>query len=137
MYTLYIHQTFWKPNAGQLIAECFHLLQMWMLCADDGSPRLQELWSLLEFMMPDVFDTSGVDLEQFLGTRNGTTGVVTQDKDLMTRIKGILGPFVLRRLKTDVMRQLVCKIQEVFISQCLLPICFCESSSRSDPQRSV
>lgn len=73
----------------------------------------QELWSLLEFMMPDVFDTNGVDLDQYLGTRNGTSGVVVQDANLMTRIKGILGPFVLRRMKTDVMRQLVSKIQEV------------------------
>ena len=63
--------------------------------------------------MPDVFNTYGVDLDQFLGTRNGTSGVVVQDRNLMTRIKGILGPFVLRRLKTDVMRQLVCKIQKV------------------------
>lgn len=63
--------------------------------------------------MPDVFDTNGVDLDQYLGTRNGTSGVVVQDANLMTRIKGILGPFVLRRMKTDVMRQLVSKIQEV------------------------
>jgi SWI/SNF-related matrix-associated actin-dependent regulator 1 of chromatin subfamily A len=75
--------------------------------------ELQELWSLLEFMMPDVFDTNGVDLDQYLGTRNATSGVVVQDTNLMTRIKGILGPFVLRRMKTDVMRQLVSKIQEV------------------------
>jgi SWI/SNF-related matrix-associated actin-dependent regulator 1 of chromatin subfamily A len=64
-------------------------------------------------MMPDVFDTAGVDLDQFLGTRNDTTGVVVEDKDLITHIKGILGPFVLRRLKSDVMRQLVPKIQQV------------------------
>ncbi len=63
--------------------------------------------------MPDVFDTAGVDLDQFLGTRNDTTGVVVEDKDLITHIKGILGPFVLRRLKSDVMRQLVPKIQQV------------------------
>ena len=63
--------------------------------------------------MPDLFDTNGVDLDQYLGTRNGTSGVVVEDVNLMTRIKGILGPFVLRRMKTDVMRQLVSKIQEV------------------------
>lgn len=66
--------------------------------------------------MPDVFDTNGIDLDQYLGTRNATSGVVVQDTNLMTRIKGILGPFVLRRLKTDVMRQLVSKIQEVRFS---------------------
>ncbi|KAG0573239.1 hypothetical protein KC19_VG161000 [Ceratodon purpureus] len=74
---------------------------------------LQELWSLLEFMMPDIFDTSGVDLDQYLGTRNSTTGVLAQDKDLIHHIKAILGPFVLRRVKSDVMRQLVAKTHEV------------------------
>jgi hypothetical protein len=80
-------------------------------------------------MMPDVFDTAGVDLDQFLGTRNDTTGVVVEDKDLITHIKGILGPFVLRRLKSDVMRQLVPKIQQVLPHPLLLsgsdhPGCF-------------
>ncbi len=70
--------------------------------------------------MPDVFDTAGVDLDQFLGTRNDTTGVVVEDKDLITHIKGILGPFVLRRLKSDVMRQLVPKIQKVLSHPLLL-----------------
>lgn len=66
--------------------------------------------------MPDLFDTNGIDLDQYLGTRNATSGVVVQDTNLMNRIKGILGPFVLRRLKTDVMRQLVSKIQKVRLS---------------------
>jgi SWI/SNF-related matrix-associated actin-dependent regulator 1 of chromatin subfamily A len=87
--------------------------QRLMLTGTPLQNDLQELWSLLEFMMPDVFDTAGVDLDQFLGTRNDTTGVVVEDKDLITHIKGILGPFVLRRLKSDVMRQLVPKIQQV------------------------
>lgn len=61
--------------------------------------------------MPDIFDTSGVDLDQYLGTRNSASGV--QDKDLINRIKAILGPFVLRRVKSDVMKQLVAKTHEV------------------------
>lgn len=63
--------------------------------------------------MPDIFDTSGVDLDLYLGTRNSTTGVLAQDKDLINHIKAILGPFVLRRVKSDVMRQLVAKTHEV------------------------
>lgn len=74
---------------------------------------MQELWSLLEFMMPDIFDTSGVDLDQYLGTRNSTSGGMAQDKELITHIKAILGPFVLRRVKSDVMKQLVAKTHEV------------------------
>jgi SWI/SNF-related matrix-associated actin-dependent regulator 1 of chromatin subfamily A len=64
-------------------------------------------------MMPDIFDTSGVDLDQYLGTRNCTNGVLAQDKDLINHIKAILGPFVLRRVKSDVMKQLVAKTHEV------------------------
>jgi hypothetical protein len=73
-----------------------------------------ELWSLLEFMMTNVFNTCGVDLDQFLGTHNDTIRVV-EDKDLITHIKGIIGPFVLKCLKSDLMRQLVLKIQYLFL----------------------
>lgn len=64
----------------------------------------QELWSMLQFMMPDLFETGDVDLKKLFGV---------EDQDLITQIKSILGPFILRRLKSDVMRQLVPKIQRV------------------------
>lgn len=65
----------------------------------------QELWSLLEFMMPDLFATQEhVDLKKLLNA---------EDRDLVARMKSILGPFILRRLKSDVMQQLVPKIQRV------------------------
>lgn len=66
--------------------------------------QLQELWSLLEFMLPDLFETGDVDLKKFLNTEDG---------ELIARMKSILGPFILRRLKSDVMQQLVPKIQKV------------------------
>lgn len=65
---------------------------------------MQELWSLLEFMMPDIFSTGDVDLKKLLNA---------EDSNLISRIKSILGPFILRRLKSDVMQQLVPKIQNV------------------------
>lgn len=54
--------------------------------------------------MPDLFATEDVDLKKLL---NG------EDRDLIGRMKSILGPFILRRLKSDVMQQLVPKIQWV------------------------
>lgn len=54
--------------------------------------------------MPDLFATEDVDLKKLL---NG------EDRDLIGRMKSILGPFILRRLKSDVMQQLVPKIQRV------------------------
>ena len=63
---------------------------------------LQELWSLLEFTMPDLFATEDVDLKKLLNA---------EDRELIGRMKSILGPFILRRLKSNVMQQLVSKIQ--------------------------
>lgn len=54
--------------------------------------------------MPDLFETGDVDLKKLLNA---------EDKELIARIKSILGPFILRRLKSDVMKQLVPKIQKV------------------------
>lgn len=70
---------------------------------------MQELWSLLEFMLPDIFTTENVDLKKLLNA---------EDTELITRMKSILGPFILRRLKSDVMQQLVPKIQRVWIYLC-------------------
>lgn len=75
------------------------------LAADYDLLLLQELWSLLEFMMPDLFATEDVDLKKLLNA---------DDLDLIGRMKSILGPFILRRLKSDVMQQLVPKIQRVW-----------------------
>lgn len=57
--------------------------------------------------MPDLFATEDVDLKKLLSA---------EDKDLVNRMKSILGPFILRRLKSDVMQQLVPKTQKVCIT---------------------
>lgn len=56
--------------------------------------------------MPEIFETGDVDLKKLLNA---------EDKEMIARIKSILAPFVLRRLKSDVMQQLVPKIQRVTI----------------------
>nr|XP_019701689.1 protein CHROMATIN REMODELING 19 isoform X2 [Elaeis guineensis] len=78
--------------------------QRLMLTGTPLQNDLHELWSLLEFMMPDIFATGDVDLKKLLNAEDG---------DLISRIKSILGPFILRRLKSDVMQQLIPKIQHV------------------------
>lgn len=54
--------------------------------------------------MPDLFATEDVDLKKLLNA---------DDRELIGRMKSMLGPFILRRLKSDVMQQLVPKIQRV------------------------
>ncbi|GLT96791.1 hypothetical protein SLE2022_143900 [Rubroshorea leprosula] len=78
--------------------------QRLMLTGTPLQNDLHELWSLLEFMMPDLFATGDVDLKKLLNA---------EDSELIGRMKSILGPFILRRLKSDVMQQLVPKIQQV------------------------
>lgn len=78
--------------------------QRLMLTGTPLQNDLHELWSLLEFMLPDLFETGDVDLKKLLNSG---------DTDLISRMKSIMGPFILRRLKADVMGQLVPKVQKV------------------------
>ncbi|CAI5977340.1 unnamed protein product [Closterium sp. NIES-64] len=78
----------------------------------------RELWSLLEFLMPAIFTAHQCDIAEYLGKRDqpsqkGGGGGGPADEGLIGRMKAILGPFVLRRVKADVMKQLVAKVQKV------------------------
>ena len=110
---------------------------------------LQELWSLLEFLLPAVFSDAqeqqqqqrqshrSVSIADYLSAwdrrqhcNSSQGGKIGRDKDggeqdgnggveggaraeLIRRMKAILGPFVLRRVKADVMQQLAPKEQKV------------------------
>ncbi|KAJ2794422.1 putative ATPase, partial [Coemansia helicoidea] len=76
-----------------------------------GTPlqnSLAELWSLLNFLLPDIFD----DLDSFqawfdfddLSGRSGQSRVISQEttSSVVTKLHQILQPFLLRRLKVDV-----------------------------------
>ncbi|CAO1627411.1 unnamed protein product [Sympodiomycopsis kandeliae] len=76
-----------------------------------GTPlhnNLKELWSLLNFILPDIFD----DLETFekwfdfsdLSEEGGSNRLLNREdsKAVITQLHAILKPFLLRRLKTDV-----------------------------------
>lgn len=89
-----------------LMAVAQNAKQRLMLTGTPLQNDLEELWSLLEFMMPNIFETGDVDLKKVLSAS-------AEDTDLIARIKSILGPFILRRLKSDVMQQLVQKTQKV------------------------
>ncbi|KAI0232907.1 putative ATPase [Massospora cicadina] len=63
-----------------------------------GTPlhnNLGELWALLNFILPDVFD----DLTSFIGCRGMDD---EQRKSVIQQLHQILKPFLLRRLKVDV-----------------------------------
>jgi ATP-dependent DNA helicase len=76
-----------------------------------GTPlqnNLAELWSLLHFLMPSIFDKfesfeSWFDFSA-LKDKNGYEQILSEDKqkNLVTSLHAILKPFLLRRVKADV-----------------------------------
>ncbi|MCD7884076.1 MAG: SNF2 helicase associated domain-containing protein [Lachnospiraceae bacterium] len=76
-----------------------------------GTPienRLSELWSIFDFLMPGflyAYDTFKRELE--------TPIVKYQDEQAMKRLQKMTGPFILRRLKEDVLKDLPDKLEEV------------------------
>ena len=64
-----------------------------------GTPlqnNLHELWALLNFLLPDLFD----DSEDFDAWFDGTRGEMNEE--IVEQLHKLLQPFMLRRLKTDV-----------------------------------
>lgn len=97
-----------------------------------GTPlqnNLTELWSLLNFILPDVFD----DLELFeswfsftpdAGTdANNTNDMLsgTKKAEVVSKLHEILRPFLLRRLKTDVVEEMPSKT-EIFVYCPMVPL---------------
>lgn len=90
-----------------------------------GTPlqnNLAELWSLLHFLMPDIFDK----LESFeswfdfsaLKEEGGHTQILSEERkaSLVTSLHAILKPFLLRRVKADVEHSLPKKREYVLFA---------------------
>ncbi|ESO91647.1 hypothetical protein LOTGIDRAFT_122039, partial [Lottia gigantea] len=82
-----------------------------------GTPlqnSLMELWSLMHFLMPHVFQSHKEFKEWFA---NPMTGMVEGSQDynegLVKRLHKVLRPFLLRRLKDDVEKQMPKKYEHV------------------------
>ena len=76
-----------------------------------GTPienRLSELWSIFDYLMPGFlygYDVFRREME--------TPIAKNSDEDAMKRLQRMTGPFILRRLKKDVLKDLPDKLEEV------------------------
>ncbi|PNF36884.1 hypothetical protein B7P43_G08882 [Cryptotermes secundus] len=82
-----------------------------------GTPlqnNLMELWSLMHFLMPNVFQSHREFKEWF---SNPVTGMIEGNSEynesLIKRLHKVLRPFLLRRLKTEVEKQLPKKYEHI------------------------
>ena len=85
-----------------------------------GTPlhnNLPELWSLLNFLLPDIFSNVN-DFESWFNApfeHTGQKAEMTEEEELLVinRLHQVLRPFLLRRLKSEVMAELPQKVEKV------------------------
>lgn len=75
-----------------------------------GTPlqnNLQELWALLNFLVPELFDSAD-DFHAFFDLSKKGTDKETEDKNkkVITKLHKILKPFLLRRIKKEAEKEL-------------------------------
>lgn len=83
-----------------------------------GTPlqnSLLELWSLMHFLMPDVFASHSEFREWFSEVAGIAEGSSRYNEALVRRLHEVLRPFLLRRLKLDVERQMPRKYEHVLL----------------------
>ena len=79
-----------------------------------GTPienRLAELWSIFDFLMPGMLGSYRHFRDRF------EQPVLSGDERAQARLQAFVGPFILRRLKTDVLGDLPDKIENVITVQ--------------------
>ncbi|KPL97092.1 Imitation SWI-like protein, partial [Sarcoptes scabiei] len=93
-----------KSKLSEIIRE-FKSMNRLLLTGTPLQNNLHELWALLNFLLPDVFNSSD-DFDSWFNT-NSCLG----DKSLVERLHCVLRPFLLRRLKSEVEKKLPPKIE--------------------------
>ncbi|XP_071453499.1 chromatin-remodeling complex ATPase chain Iswi-like [Hetaerina americana] len=88
-----------KSKLSEIVRE-FKTTNRLLLTGTPLQNNLHELWSLLNFLLPDVFNSSD-DFDSWFNT-NSFLG----DASLVERLHAVLRPFLLRRLKSDVEKKL-------------------------------
>ena len=98
-------------NHGTAAAKTVKVINSRHRYALTGTPienRLSELWSIFDYLMPGFlygYETFRKELE--------TPIVKSKKEEASQRLKKMVSPFILRRLKTDVLKDLPEKIEEI------------------------
>lgn len=88
-----------KSKLSEILRE-FKTANRLLLTGTPLQNNLHELWALLNFLLPDVFNSAD-DFDEWFNT-NQCLG----DDSLVARLHAVLKPFLLRRLKSEVEKRL-------------------------------
>ncbi|XP_013792356.1 SWI/SNF-related matrix-associated actin-dependent regulator of chromatin subfamily A member 5-like [Limulus polyphemus] len=88
-----------KSKLSEIVRE-FKSTNRLLLTGTPLQNNLHELWALLNFLLPDVFNSSE-DFDAWFNTSN-----CLGDTSLVERLHAVLRPFLLRRLKSEVEKKL-------------------------------
>ena len=110
-----------KSKRWQMLLN-FHARRKLLLTGTPLQNDIMEIWSYLHFLMPNLF-YSNIEFREWFHTQfyNAIHNNAALNKQIITSLHSILRPFLLRRLKKDVEKQLPEKIEHVV---------YCELSRR-------
>lgn len=101
-------------NAGSLTARSVKVIPAKKRFALTGTPienSLAELWSIFDFLMPGYLPSFKKFSQKYMKPGNG------QDNAHLEELSKKVSPFILRRLKKDVVRELPEKIEQKMVSE--------------------
>ncbi|CAI0375698.1 unnamed protein product, partial [Linum tenue] len=111
----------WKSQRWQTLLN-FNSKRRILLTGTPLQNDLMELWSLMHFLMPHIFQSHQEFKDWFSNPISGMVeGQERVNKEVLDRLHNVLRPFILRRLKRDVEKQLPMKHEHVI---------FCRLSKR-------
>ena len=99
-------------NENSLIAKAIRKMHFQQAILLTGTPlqnNLHELWSLLNFLQPEMFPSSDL-FDDCFDIRNSAKYRV--DKDMLMKVHAMLKPFMLRRIKANVEKGVPPKVEK-------------------------
>ncbi|XP_052172511.1 protein PHOTOPERIOD-INDEPENDENT EARLY FLOWERING 1 isoform X2 [Diospyros lotus] len=103
----------WKSQRWQTLLN-FNSKRRILLTGTPLQNDLMELWSLMHFLMPHIFQSHQEFKDWFCNPISGMVeGQEKVNKEVVDRLHNVLRPFILRRLKRDVEKQLPMKHEHV------------------------
>lgn len=111
-YCCVLDEAQYIKNHGTLTARAAKRIRARHRFALTGTPvenRLSEIWSIFDFLMPGLLGSAARFKERF------ELDIVGGNEQAAARLKALIGPFMLRRLKSDVLQDLPDKLESTVL----------------------